>query len=56
MHYFFLCLLICFVSSLSGSNRISRHYFGENGTLPGSMSNLGTVNVQGSVSIHQLVC
>jgi hypothetical protein len=44
--------LIFFVSSLNGSNRITRHYFGENGTLPGSMSNLGTVNIQGYGDVY----
>ena len=36
--------------------KISRHYFGENGTLPKTMANLGTVNIKGwvlSVVLHR---
>ena len=41
----FFCLILSFECGSIG--RPIRHYFGDNGTLPKTMVNLGTVNIKG---------
>ena len=41
-----LSIFFTLICSLAAA-KLDRHYFGENGTLPRTMVNLGTVNVAG---------
>ena len=45
-------LLTIFLASCASSERVTRHYFGENGTVPHTLANLGTVNVKGYGDVY----
>ena len=41
-----------FLASCVSSERVTRHYFGENGTVPQTLANLGTVNIKGYGDVY----